>query len=237
MTEWLADTVICVSSAVERHFSGRGRARIVVIPDGVEVPPAREHARDGFRDPLRLCLVGGVAGRRGKGQDIAVEALGRLDGLGVRATLDLVGPVDSPDFAEELQRRADALGVGERLRVRGWVDDAGRELAKADIVLLCSRAEALPLTVMEALARERPVVATDVGGVRELVTDGETGFVVERENPDAVADAVVRLTQDPAGAFEMARRGRELVVRRYSVEAAIAALRGEVERMLIRGRA
>lgn len=233
MLESLADTVICVSSAVERHFHGGRRARVVVIPDGIRIPPVDSHKkRNGFGDPLRLCLVGSVSGQRGKGQDIAVDALGRLAALGIPASLELVGPIDSPDFAAELRRQAEALGVGEQLDVAGWVEDAGHEMAVADIVLCCSRAEALPLTVMEALVRETPVVATDVGGVRELVEDGETGFLVQSENPEAVAAAVARLVEDPAAAGEMGRRGRELVAGRYSVEVALAAIAEELHRTL-----
>jgi glycosyltransferase involved in cell wall biosynthesis len=232
--ERLADTVIPVSGAVERHFTGSHRAKLVRIPDGIVLPERPAPARNGFGTPLRLCLVGSIAGKRGKGQDLAVEVLGRLVALGVPASLDLVGPVESPEFAAELQRRASELDVAELVTFTGPVDSAGPAMTAADIVLSCSRAEALPLVMMEALAHETPVVAMDVGGLTEVVTDGETGVLVPAGDPDAAAAAIVGLLNDPARARAMARRGREEIARRFSLERTVLDVRRELERELAR---
>ena len=94
-------------------------------------------------------------------------------------------------------------------------------LAAADLVVLPSRREGLPLSALEALALERAVVATAVGGTPDVVRPGETGWLVPPEQPGALAAAIVEALLDPAECARRARRGRELVERSYSTEVMI----------------
>jgi glycosyltransferase involved in cell wall biosynthesis len=204
----LADTVIAISGGLEQRFDG-ARARVVRIPDGVVVPPTPPPPA-AFGSPLRLCVIGSVNANRGKGQDLAVAALGLLRDRGVEATLDVVGPINDRAFAASLERQAEQLGLDGRVRVLGPVADADATLASSDLLLFCSRqgADVTPLVLMEALARRRPVVAARVGSVEEVVVDGETGLLVPPEDAAAIADAVARLAADPELARKLAERGR-----------------------------
>jgi glycosyltransferase involved in cell wall biosynthesis len=227
----LAHTIVCIAARNEGYLPARGRrARVVRIPDGIHVPPAPAPAPAGFGTPLRLCVVGAVT--PDKGQALAVEALGLLRAGGLDATLDLVGRVSDAAFAASLRAAATKLGVGDRVRLGGETDGIDAALDGADVLLLTSRGEGTPLVLMEALARLRPVVATDVGDVRAIVRDGDTGLLVVPGDAAGVAAAVRRLAADPAAARALARRGREHVEAHFEMDASLRALRAEVDRAL-----
>jgi glycosyltransferase involved in cell wall biosynthesis len=225
----LADTVITVSRAVARHFTEGSRAKIVRIPDGIEIPPGPAAPLNGFNTPLRLCVIGSVNGLRSKGQDVAVEALGRLAERGVEASLDLVGPVTDPGFARELRQSAQRLGVSERVRIPGESSEIDEVIAASDIVLMCSRIEPLGLVPAEALTRGRPVIAARTGGLPEVVRDGETGLLVDPDDPAELGDAVAELAADPERACAMTVRGREDIAERLDIERCLRRLSDELE--------
>lgn len=224
----LADTVIAVSKAVRSHFGAATRARLVHIPDGIEIPPAPAAPVNGFNTPLRLCVIGSVNGLHSKGQDVAVAALGRLAQRGVDASLDLVGPVTDLGFAQELRQDAERLGVSERVRIPGESREIDDVIAASDIVLMCSRIEPLGLVPAEALTRGRPVIAARTGGLPEVVLDGETGLLVEPGDPKALGDAVASLAAEPERARAMTARGREDISERLDIQLSLERLSDEI---------
>lgn len=228
----LAHSVVTASGAIERSFPARRRARFVRIYDGIPIPPAPAPRERPFHDPVRLCVVGTVGGDGRKAQDVAIEAVARLAGAGVAAELDLVGPIADRHSEEALRRLAEKRGVSDRVRMDGATDDVDSVLEATDIVLSCAREEPLGLTLMEALAHERPVVATRVGGVPEIVKGGETGILVAPEDPGAIADGVMALLADPVRAQAMARRGREDIEARFARDRGLEALERELARCL-----
>ena len=121
-----------------------------------------------------------------------------------------------------LEARARESGLAADISFVGWVDEAADWYAAADVVVLTSDREGTPLALIEAAAAERPVVATDVGGVRDVVHDGETGFLVPADDIVGFADRVARLLADPglAERFGSSARGRE----RYAAGRLIDAL-------------
>jgi glycosyltransferase involved in cell wall biosynthesis len=224
----LADEVIAVSGAVGAGFGPR--TRVVRIADGVPIPP-EPVSRSGFAVPLRLCLIGTVSSDGNKGHDLAIASLARLVEAGVDARLDCVGPIQGDAVANELRALASRLGVGERVELRGPTRDIDGALEHTDILLSCSGREALGLTLMEALVRCKPVVATRAGGPEEVLRDGETGLLVELGNPDAVARAILSLVADPAAARAMAQRGRNDMIERFDRERGLDALADEFDRL------
>jgi glycosyltransferase involved in cell wall biosynthesis len=228
----LADTVIAVSRAVLTHFTDGARARLVLIPDGIEIPPPPVAPLNGFHSPLRLCVIGSVNGLRSKGQDVAVAALGRLAAGGIDASLDLVGPVTDQAFAGELRASAARLGVSERVRIPGESREIEEVIAASDIVLMCSRIEPLGLVPAEALTRGRPVIAARTGGLPEVVLDGETGVLVAPDDPQALGDAVAALAAQPEMARRMTARGREDIAERLDIERSLESLSQELDQAL-----
>jgi glycosyltransferase involved in cell wall biosynthesis len=233
----LAHTIVPIAAVNEGYLPARRRARVLRIPDGIAIPPAPERRRDAdaaFGRPLRLCVVGAIT--PDKGQGTAVEALAALRDRGVDASLDLVGRVQDEAMAADLRRDADARGLNGSVRLRGETDGIDAALDGADILLLTSRGEGTPLVLMEALARLTPVVASAVGGVPEIVTDGETGLLVPPADPGALATAVARMAADPAAARAMAARGRRHVEARFAMEPCLARLRDAVDAALAAAR-
>jgi glycosyltransferase involved in cell wall biosynthesis len=112
--------------------------------------------------------------------------------------------------------------LGERVRFLGWVHDLATLYAALDLVVLTSRNEGTPVALIEAGAAGKPVVATSVGGVPDVVRDGMTGLLAPAADPVALATQIVMLLDDSSRADAMGRAGREWVRDRYSVQRLVA---------------
>jgi glycosyltransferase involved in cell wall biosynthesis len=134
---------------------------------------------------------------------------------GVDATLCLVG--DGPD-REPAELQAKELGIARHVISLGYQRDVSPYYALFDAFVLPSANEGTPVVAIEALAARRPVVATRVGGVPDVVTEGEDGFLVDVGDVDAIADALERLARDPELRRSFGEQGHERVVPRYRVE-------------------
>ncbi|HWO83487.1 MAG TPA: glycosyltransferase, partial [Solirubrobacterales bacterium] len=224
-----ADVVVAISAGLAERFAGGGRARVVVIPDGITAPAA-EPAPPDLSEPLRLCVIGSLTGGDGKGQHRAVEVLGLLREQGVEAALSVVGPVLDEAYAEKVRSAARRFGVAERVRLTGSVDDVPALLREHDGLLFCSGrgADVTPLVLMEALVQGRPVIATEVGSVAEVLEDGACGTVVPAGDTAAMAAAVRGLIAEPERARAQARRGAERIRRDYDREAGLERLWVEI---------
>ncbi len=143
-----------------------------------------------------------------------LEAFKRLRDNGVDASLWMVG--DGPD-REQLERRASELGVIRDTLFLGYQEDVAPYYAAFDALLLPSANEGTPVSVIEALAAETPVVATRVGGVPDVVREGEEGFLVETGDTDELAERLTRLARDPELRQRLGRSGRRRVLSRYAV--------------------
>ena len=144
-----------------------------------------------------------------------LAAFKALRDRGVEATLCLVG--DGPD-RDAVEQLASDLGIVRDILFVGYQRDVAPYYAFFDAFLLPSANEGTPVVAIEALASERPVVATRVGGVPDVVDDGEDGFLVEVGDIPALADRLEQLARDPELRARMGKAGRERVVPRYRVE-------------------
>ena len=131
------------------------------------------------------------------------------------AYLLIVGEGSRRDFLEQW---AAAHKVAHRVVFTGRRDDIPAVTAALEVAVLPSWREAQGLSILEAMALSRPVVASDVGGIPEMIQDGVTGLLVEHDNPVALATAVVRLLKDHAYADMLARAGHDLVHDRFCIE-------------------
>jgi glycosyltransferase involved in cell wall biosynthesis len=180
----LATATICVSENELLVGLAAGtcrRDRSVVILNAVDVAAAPTAHLNGHRP--QIVSVGRL--RPPKDFVTLAEALRRLEPDTFRAAIIGDGPERDMFPAD-----APAQLLGER-------DDVRELLAGSDLFVLSSRSEGLPMSVLEAMAAGLPVVATAVGGIPELVVDGETGLLVPPGDPDALADALRRLVDDP----------------------------------------
>lgn len=128
---------------------------------------------------------------------------------------------DGPD-CESLQADAAELGVANRVKFLGYSQDVTPLLRRAELFVLPSLFEGLPVSVLEAMAAGVPVIATDVGGTREEIQSGQTGILVPPADPDALAAAISGLLRDPDLALRMAAQAQIRVRQEFSVETMVA---------------
>lgn len=195
-----ADRIVAVSAAVERALVAQGAdpGRVRVIPGGVDLTGYRRQAP---LVPGVLCALGRL--QTEKGFDVLLRSMAELRGQ-ARLLLGGEGLLEA-----ELPRQAESLGISDLVEFRGFVTDVPAFMAEAGMFVLSSRSEGLGLVIVEAMAAGRPVVATRVGGVPEVVVDGETGLLVPPDDPGALAVAIRRLLADPALAARMGEAGRK----------------------------
>jgi glycosyltransferase involved in cell wall biosynthesis len=159
-----------------------------------------------------------------KGQLLLIDALSRLAAEGRVYELTLVG--DGP-LRGEIEERIDELGLKRQVKLVGWADaqEVKHHIETARALVLPSLGEGLPVVVTEAFALGRPVVCTDVGGVRELVEHGVNGWVIPPGSVDALAGALKEvMAASPTDLGEMGRRGAARVARDHNAKNETARL-------------
>jgi len=149
--------------------------------------------------------------------EMAVRVLALVREKYPEATLVMAG--QDKGLQPAVERLAEELGVAGALRFPGFLDMEGKrqEAEEADIFLNTNRIDNQPVSVIEACALGLPVVTTSVGGIPDLLSDGETALFVPDDDPEAMARAVVRLVEEPGLASRLSKKGRE-VARRCAVE-------------------
>lgn len=221
----LTTCIIAVSPGQAEELSRRyricARERIRVVPLGLELerfrPERNREAGEAFRREI------------GAGRSAVVTIVGRLEPiknhdmfLAVAAALvregrDVVFAVVGGGSEEaRLRRVAEGLGIGGRVRFLGWRTDVERVYAGSDVVVLTSRNEGTPVSVIEALSSGRAVVATDAGGVREVLQDGRLGVIVGVDDVAAMAAAVGDLLDHPEARERLGSAGAAVAPVRYS---------------------
>jgi len=143
--------------------------------------------------------------------------------------------VGDGELRGELEAQAQRLGLVSHVHFTGWRDDVAEMLALADVFVLPSESEGFGRVLVEAMAMGRPVVATNVGGIPDIVLDGETGLLVEPANAAALADAVRALVDEPARAARLGAAGRVRAESTFSLGAHVDAVERVYEEVLGRG--
>ncbi|MBF0132886.1 MAG: TIGR03088 family PEP-CTERM/XrtA system glycosyltransferase [Magnetococcales bacterium] len=139
-----------------------------------------------------------------------------------RCRLVLMG--DGPQ-RQEIESLAHHLNVTDKLWITGWRDDIAQLLRCLDLFVLPSLAEGTPLTILEAMATGLPIIATRVGGVADLLTEGHTGTLVPPGDPNALAQAILTHLHNPAWSQNLGKRGRYHVETHHSLETMVESYR------------
>jgi glycosyltransferase involved in cell wall biosynthesis len=227
LERWLAratTALVAVSPEVRDELVRLGvapRDKFTVVRVGIQLED-RVSDRDGRDETRRVlgiapnCFTVGWIGRMTgvKRTGDVLLAFKQLRERGVEACLCMVG--DGPERAV-VEQRAHELGIMRNTFFLGYQEDVAPYYAAFDAMILPSGNEGTPVSAIEALAAGRPVVATRVGGVPDVVRDGEDGFLVDPGAVEQLADALGRLAEDPALRERMGSSGRTRVLPRYSV--------------------
>jgi glycosyltransferase involved in cell wall biosynthesis len=228
----LAHSIIANSNTTRRVIgsaAARLRSRIRVIFNGVADPGAQPSTAS-IRG--RLTVVSRLSPR--KGVHDAVEALRLLVAAGRDLTLEICGTVFAGYewYETELRAKVRAAGLDDRVIFAGFVSPIEDALARAEIVLAPSYGESFGNSVVEAMLAERPVVASAVQGLAEVVTDRRTGMLAAAGDAAAVAEAVAQLLDDPDQARRLAISARQEARSRFATERYGRALRDAVRDVL-----
>ena len=217
---------ICASAAIGRilHSGGIDRDCIVTVHEGVDLqhvadaPPVSIH--ETFWLPRGAPVVLNVAALvPHKGQRHLIDAFAGVVRAVPDARLVILG---QGELLESLEKQVHQLGLEKHVLLPGFRTDVLSLMKTADIFVMSSVMEGLGTSLLDAMACARPIVATDTGGIPEVVVHEETGLLVPPKDPDALSDALVALLEDEERARRYGAAGYERVHHRFSVEHMVA---------------
>jgi glycosyltransferase involved in cell wall biosynthesis len=235
------DRLIVPSASIEAKLrrEGRAGAPFSLIPNGIDLsrfgaPPTACTLRNDFGIPRNALLIGAVARLEPeKGHRFLIEAMPAVIDAVPGAWLAIVG---EGSLADELRAQAAGLSVPARDRIvfTGRREDISAVTADLDVAVLPSLREAQGISILEAMARRKPVVASSVGGVPEVITDGIDGLLVPPADPQALARAMTRLATDVQLRQLIAEAGYRTVVDRFSIDSMVRRVEGVYDEELTR---
>ena len=243
LTYPLCNIVISVSEDVRKGVE-KGRwlrpKATRLINGGVDFSALQRAATAGRGDlhkmfdiPSHHMIVGNVAHlREQKGHDVFLETARLIVDVKPDTTFILVGREKEAGFKAKLVVQANRLNVADRVRFAGFRPDPYPIVEGLDVFLMTSRYEGFPIALVEAMGLGRASVATDVGGIREAVVDGETGLLAPPRDASALAAAVLRLLGDEAMRNHMGASAKARVQREFSISRTVARIEATYEDVL-----
>ncbi|HOO57132.1 MAG TPA: glycosyltransferase family 4 protein [bacterium] len=222
-----AASVVAVSDAVKRRLVDMGVSpqKIEVVYNGTEIVEPDDEKIEVLRKEFSVTqgpligIIGTIAEL--KGQYVMIEALSGLvkDFPGIK--LFIVGSkfpdVYSDIYMREMLRLIEKCGIGNNVVFTGARNDVAQLMHMLDVVVQPSVFyDSLPRSVMEAMASGKPVVGSDIGGIPEMIIDGETGYIVEPRRPDRLEEAIRSLLSDSGKIIEMGRAAKERAEKHFS---------------------
>jgi len=247
-----ATTVVANSEYTARSVRAAApHARVEVVHNAVDLARWDPARIDRISARARLAEAGdrelllGVVAQLSpwKGQDTAIEALRIVCERGVDAHLLLIGSAkfvasstrfDNHSYVAKLNARIAAAGLDGRVSWLGEREDVPELVRALDVLLLPSWEEPFGRALIEAMALNVPVIATSVGGPPEIIDDGVNGCLVEPRDPEAWAQAILRLAENPTWAGEVGRAGRRRVEEAFTLEHHVASMLGVYQRAVAR---
>ena len=225
------DRVVCLNRQVADECLEEGfvEEQLFPVPNGFPIDGVA--ARDSYpdRDELEVVFSGRLDPQKNPDLLLEASALAMAVPGAPRMRVRFLG--DGP-LASSLEERARALGLEDRVRFLGRVNDVPRHLAEADIFVLPSLSEGISNALLEALAHGVPAIATDIPGNRDLIEDGRTGILVPSGDAPALSGALLRLAVDRALRQALGRGGRHLVEDRFDLRK-VAGLYAEMYREIV----
>jgi len=211
------DGVVAISRVIMELLveAGIGAGRIRLIHSGID-PQRFDRCANGSASAEYHAVVGIIASlEERKGHRYLLEAAAMLKRRGHKIRYLLAGEGPARD---QLEEQVMALNLADEVRFCGFVSDVPGFFSQIDIFILPSLYEGLGVAVLEAMAAGKPVIASRVGGLPELIADGETGLLVAPKNAEGLAQAIARLADDKSLAREMGRKGAARARASFSLE-------------------
>lgn len=212
-----------IDSMVKEY--GLNRAKLFLIQNGIDISKFSGNKNtDGLKKTLGISKSEKIIGMVGrlvheKAYDVFLRSARIVSSMEPDAKFIIVGDGEKRPYLESLCKK---LGISGKVLFLGERDDIPNVISVFDVAVLSSRVESLPLAVLEYMAASKPVVATDVGGISEIITDSGSGILVPAENPGMLAMAVTGLMRNPGLAEKIGLNGRKIVTEKFSVKSQTA---------------
>lgn len=206
------DAQVAVGVASSRRmedFFALGRDSVISIPNGVPDIP-QVPAFPSAHDHMTVASVGRLDAM--KAHDVLIRAIAQVANVSALILGD-------GELRQALTDLAQDLGVADRIRFLGWVDNPRDYLAECDVLVMPSRSEGFPLAMVEAMLAARPVIATRVGSMPEAVIDGQTGLLIEKNDVAGLVVALYQLRDRPDLRRQFGQQARDRAVAHYTVTA------------------
>jgi len=194
------------------------------VPDGKDYNPFDIEA---FRKAIDYregdVLIANVANfRRPKGHHVIVDAAAIVKQKAPQAKILLIGDEGDGSIKSQTESRIKELQLDSNVKILGFRSDVYHILRNIDIFMLASTSEGLPISVVEAMMAAKPIIATDVGGLSEIVIDGDNGCLVKPNNPNSLAEKIIGLAANKQKRIAMGERSYRIAKDKFSLETMIA---------------
>ncbi len=237
IVEEIGSRIVCVSNSVFAQTLQYVRnTECRVIPDGfdVDAPAAPIHSDlrselDLLRGSRLIACIGGI--QRRKGQLDLIEALSLVRRSHPNVVLLLCGSICEAVYGNEVQERTTELGLSASVRLLGFRNDVANIINECELIVHPSYSEGFPLSILEAMAAGKPVVATRCGGSEDMIEDGASGVLVNPAEPKQLAQAICRVLEDPARALALGNAARGCA-KLFTVSASASSLQDTFSEVL-----
>ena len=226
----IGDSFVHISESTRNYYKTGSSIKEAIIYEPVDIEKfkpslIKEVQKDNLRKKLNVRCDDIILGSVGnitwvKGYENLIVAMGTLKKKQKNLKLLIIGKILSTQtgYFKRLKRLVYSLGLEKDVYFLGMREDIPQLLSLMDIFIMPSLTEGTPISIMEAMSMKLPVIASRVGGIPELVSDGRTGLLVNPGNPDEITDAVLNLLKDSGKRREMGVRAREVVGTKFSSE-------------------
>lgn len=224
--------VVAVSEETRRHHlrvGGNKPENVITLYNGIDLTPfqqIRDEEIQAMRSQLGIptsaqVLTTVAVLRQPKGIQYLIEALPAILQGNPEAYYLIVG---DGDYRSQLEEQVRDLGVERKVIFTGYRNDIPQLLEMSDIFVLPTLTEALPTVLAEAMAASKPIIASKVGGIPEMVIEGKNGLLLSPQNAEELAAACLNLLQNPSQAQEMGKAGRKIVEERFNIPVQVKML-------------
>jgi L-malate glycosyltransferase len=219
---WGIHCIVAISKSIRLQLEACGipSLKIRIIYEGMDLSLYPKRTQPKMRGPGEPVVIGTVAHlSREKGLHYLIEAASLVPEAKRKLRFVIVGDGNCLD---ELQALVEKKGLGDIFQFAGFHSNTSQFMKSFDIFALPSLSEGLSSAILEAMATSLPIVATEVGGIPELVMSGDNGLLVAPGDPAALAQAIQRLADNPEESYRMGLRGRERMEEQFTLERKIA---------------
>ena len=220
----LANEIVVAARAVARHYCiPDGKYTVIFAPvdiEKIQQVKTRKHVTGAIPDAISIGLIANWSPI--KGVEFYVQAAALLrDRIDKPLRVLFAGQrMSNVEYCRKIEQLIDACGLRPHVVDLGFIPHVEDFLAQIDVLVMSSTTEACPMSVLEAMAAGIPVVATDVGGTRELLLEGDqkAGIIVPARDASAIADALMEILQSPDVSKQMGTNGRRFAERKFSLD-------------------